>query len=139
MYVLLIVVCPFVLFLLAIVLSVLLRNTDSDCPFGIFKLFLRNYLNSWWYELSEVCIHSKCVVLCKTSKFIFIFSTLSIAMGTVRLRYFCPIPFKFLGHFVKLESMIICIYKLETVKSCPLAGRLISIGISMLVVKLRMR
>ena len=34
------VVCPFVLFLLAIVLSVLLRFTDSDDPFGIFKLFL---------------------------------------------------------------------------------------------------
>jgi hypothetical protein len=30
--------CTF--FLLAIVLSVLLRYTDSDCPFGIFKLFL---------------------------------------------------------------------------------------------------
>jgi hypothetical protein len=29
------VVCPFVLFLLAIVLSVLLRYTDSDYPFGI--------------------------------------------------------------------------------------------------------
>jgi hypothetical protein len=36
----LIVVCPFVLFLLAIVLSVLLPYTDSDCPFGFFKLFL---------------------------------------------------------------------------------------------------
>ena len=34
------VICPFVLFLLAIVLSVLLRFTDSDYPFGIFKLFL---------------------------------------------------------------------------------------------------
>ena len=34
------VVCPFVLFLLAIVLSVLLRFSDSDYPFGIFKLFL---------------------------------------------------------------------------------------------------
>jgi hypothetical protein len=46
MYVLSIVVCPFVLFLLAIVLSVLLRYTVSDCPFGIFKLFLLllNYL-----------------------------------------------------------------------------------------------
>ena len=32
--------CPFVLFLLAIVLSVFLRYTDSDYPFGIFKLFL---------------------------------------------------------------------------------------------------
>jgi hypothetical protein len=31
----------FVLFLLAIVLSVLLRYTDSDYPFGIFKLFLQ--------------------------------------------------------------------------------------------------
>ena len=30
----------FVLFLLAIVLSVLLRHTDSDYPFGIFKLFV---------------------------------------------------------------------------------------------------
>jgi hypothetical protein len=34
------VVCPFVLFLLAIVLSVLLRCAVSDCPFVIFKLFL---------------------------------------------------------------------------------------------------
>jgi len=40
MYVLSIIVCPFVLFLLAIVLSVLLRYMVSDCPFGIFKLFL---------------------------------------------------------------------------------------------------
>ena len=41
-YVLKIVVCPFVLFLLAIVLSVLPRCTDSDYPFGIYitKLFL---------------------------------------------------------------------------------------------------
>jgi len=42
MYVLLIVICPFVLFLLAILLSVL-RYTDSDCPFGIFKLFLQSF------------------------------------------------------------------------------------------------
>ena len=34
------VVCPFVLFLLAIVLSVF-RFTDSDYSFVIFKLFLR--------------------------------------------------------------------------------------------------
>jgi len=38
-YALFIVVCPFVLFLLPIVLSVLLRFTDSDYLFGIFKLF----------------------------------------------------------------------------------------------------
>ena len=41
MYILYIVVCPFVLFLLAIVLSVLLRYTDSDYPFSIFKLFVQ--------------------------------------------------------------------------------------------------
>ena len=39
MYALYIVVFPFVLFLSAIVLSVL-RYADYDCPFGIFKLFL---------------------------------------------------------------------------------------------------
>jgi hypothetical protein len=32
-----------VLYLLVIVLSVVLRFTDSDYPFGIFKLFLRPY------------------------------------------------------------------------------------------------
>jgi hypothetical protein len=39
LYVLWIVAWPFVPFRLAIVLSVLLRYTDSDCPFDIFKLF----------------------------------------------------------------------------------------------------
>ena len=39
--VLLIVVCPFVLFLLVIGFSVLRRYTNSDYPFGIFKLFLQ--------------------------------------------------------------------------------------------------
>jgi hypothetical protein len=39
----LIVVCPFVLFLLAIVLSVLLQYTDSDFPFGIFNLFFSHF------------------------------------------------------------------------------------------------
>jgi hypothetical protein len=34
-----IIVCPFVLFILAIVLFVLLLYTDSDYPFGIFELF----------------------------------------------------------------------------------------------------
>ena len=35
---------PLVHFLLAIVLSVLLRYTDSDYPFGIFKLLTQNNL-----------------------------------------------------------------------------------------------
>jgi hypothetical protein len=41
--VLLIVVCPFVLFILIIGLSILLRYTDSDYPFGVFNLFLRSH------------------------------------------------------------------------------------------------
>jgi hypothetical protein len=44
MYALLIVVCSFVLFLLTIVLSVLLRYTDSDYPFVIFKLFFSQHV-----------------------------------------------------------------------------------------------
>jgi hypothetical protein len=45
LYILLIVVCPFVLLPLVIVLSVLLRYTDSDCPFGIFKLYLTHFID----------------------------------------------------------------------------------------------
>ena len=54
-----IVVCPFVLFLLAIVLSVLSRFTDCDYPFGTFKLFLfRNFGNETsnyfdYYEIKD--------------------------------------------------------------------------------------
>ena len=43
-YVLSILVCPFSLFLLAIVLSVLLRYTNSDYTFGISKLFLISWV-----------------------------------------------------------------------------------------------
>jgi len=54
MYVLLIVVCPFVLFLLAIVLSILLRYTDSVYPFGIFKLFLDSHRwTTAWPKISD--------------------------------------------------------------------------------------
>jgi len=42
------VVCPFVLFLLAIVLSVL-RYTESDYPFCICKLFLFKICNLYMY------------------------------------------------------------------------------------------
>ena len=51
-----IVVCPFVLFLLAIVLSVLLRFPDSDYPFGIFKLFLV-HVDKCWDHLQFNCMH----------------------------------------------------------------------------------
>jgi hypothetical protein len=37
-------------FRLAIMLSVLLRLTDSDFPFGISKLFLNVLIDIWWYQ-----------------------------------------------------------------------------------------
>ena len=58
MYVLWIVVCPFVLLLLAFVLSVLLRYTDSDCPFGIFKLFFKE-MNHIIYRRNITYIHEQ--------------------------------------------------------------------------------
>jgi hypothetical protein len=43
----------FVPFLLGIVLSVLLRYTDSDYPFGIFKLFLDDVFIAIFFLLEE--------------------------------------------------------------------------------------
>jgi len=54
------VVCPFVLFLLAIVLSVL-RFTNSDYPFGIFKLslqYLSNDFNMFSYTYIQTMVLS---------------------------------------------------------------------------------
>jgi hypothetical protein len=60
--------CPFVLFLLVIVLSVLLRYTDFDYPFGIFNSFLGGspsmddlsgyYVESLIVNHSVVCLES---------------------------------------------------------------------------------
>ena len=52
MYVLLIVVCPFVSYLLVIMLSVL-QYTDSDYPFGIFNLFF-SIRGTGWYIFIKV-------------------------------------------------------------------------------------
>jgi len=41
--------CLFVFLFLAIVLSVLLRYTDSDYPFGIFKLFFKDLISNYSY------------------------------------------------------------------------------------------
>jgi hypothetical protein len=49
-----IIFCPFVLFLLAIVLSVLLQITASDYPFAIFKHFLVNLV----FAIPRVSKHS---------------------------------------------------------------------------------
>ena len=47
-------VCPFVLFLLAIVFSVLLRVTTSDYLFSIFKLFLTWYKLCLFYVVTDL-------------------------------------------------------------------------------------
>jgi hypothetical protein len=54
MYILLVVVCPFVLFLLDIVLSVLLRYTEYDCPFGIFKIFFQINFSKFSINVGDI-------------------------------------------------------------------------------------
>ena len=39
---------------LEIILSVLLRHTDSDYPFGIFKLFFSFFALEMWYDHTEI-------------------------------------------------------------------------------------
>jgi hypothetical protein len=51
---------PFVLFLLAIVLFVLLRYADSNYHFGIFKLFFNNFRNSYKHLKKKYFIKSTC-------------------------------------------------------------------------------
>ena len=65
-HVLQIVVCSFVLFLLTIVLSVLLRFTDSEYPFGIFKLFLKSNQTEgllFFKEVIFICVQSFLILL----------------------------------------------------------------------------
>jgi hypothetical protein len=56
--------CFFVLFLSAIVLSVLLRYTDSDYPFGIFKLFF-NVLVGYLPDIGSPNINIPIIVMVK--------------------------------------------------------------------------
>jgi hypothetical protein len=59
-------------FLLIIVLSVLLRFTDSDYPFGIFKLLFCSTQGFFWHQIS---IHKFLRIWCfRTTKLIFIFA-----------------------------------------------------------------
>ena len=73
---------PFVLFLLAIVLSVLLRYTDSDYHFGIFKLFLPIFL---------ICI---AVTLILTHTYFILSQRLSIfSFINISNKYLFHVPF----------------------------------------------
>jgi len=50
----------FVIFLLAIMLSVLLRYTHSNNPFGIFKLILKIFVNLTYIEQTPVYSSYNC-------------------------------------------------------------------------------
>ena len=61
-----IVVCPFILFILAIVFSALLRYTESDYPFGIFKLFLLYYNKNTILKLTLFGCYERSVFIIST-------------------------------------------------------------------------
>ena len=60
---------PFVLFLLAIVLSVLLRFTDSYYPLGFFKLFLnmKKHSKIKYITSPQTIVDSNCWKICESS------------------------------------------------------------------------
>ena len=66
----------FVLFLLAIVLSVLLRYADYDCPFVIFKLFDNRRHNGLFHKVF------RCDSYCDMC-FVVTFLVTSVVFGTV--------------------------------------------------------
>ena len=66
----------YVLFLLAIVLFVLLRYADSDCPFGIFKFFDNRRHNGLFH------IVFRCNSYCNMC-FVVTFLVTSVVFGTV--------------------------------------------------------
>ena len=66
----------YVLFLLAIVLFVLLRYADSDCPCGIFKLFDNRRHNGLLYKVF------RCNSYCNMC-FVVTFLVTSVVFGTV--------------------------------------------------------
>ena len=76
--VLCVVFCRLLLVLLSlfIVLSVFLRLTASDYPFGIFKLFLSNNIKRWWTYISiSLLFYSDCstsafLTTCKTPQYL---------------------------------------------------------------------
>jgi hypothetical protein len=74
-----IVVCPFIPFPLSIVLSGLLRYTDSDYPFGIFKLFL--YYHFVFLFVTILVVHSLLPDILYGSWYLFGFSLILVRKG----------------------------------------------------------
>ena len=71
-----IVICPFALFLLAIVLSVL-RYSDSDYPFGIFKHFSRQIASQFKLSMQIVIYQSR-----KKYQYVYIKKTTLLSINT---------------------------------------------------------
>ena len=75
-----IIVCPFIVFLLAIVLSVL-RYTESGYPFGISKFVLGVWKDSWHITTISICLHCSS----KWQRFIFMHCVFSCTTNYVAL------------------------------------------------------
>ena len=86
-------ICPFVLFLLTIVLSVL-RFTDSDYHFGIFKLFLNIFVYFWkifrllFYIVNHYCIFLKYLFF--STEIFLVISCMNLKLKPLKLyRHYC--------------------------------------------------
>ena len=80
--------CPFVLFPLAIVLSVL-RFTDSDYPFGIFKLLCSTYLNIihlYKHKQKTYVVYNTCLNIPKKTCYIRLFK---VQTNTYVIQHVC--------------------------------------------------
>ena len=103
-----IVVCSFVLFLLVIVLSVILRFTDSDYPFGILQLFslfrsIWIHLRFWWGSCCSV-VSFLCNVMSTTDSLLSSWSLFCLSFES-RLHFF--LIMLNLKHMQKMYTRII--------------------------------
>ena len=106
---------PFALFILAIVLSVL-RYTDSDYPFGIFKFFLQLKKKSYpvWFvyshsiknDQSERCIRQISCIWSTSTKFVLeSFSTVHIRPANIKRCYCENIPPRNICYIVNIVNI----------------------------------
>ena len=98
----------FVLFLLVIVLSVLLRYADSDCPFGIFKLFDNRRHNGLFHKVF------RCDSYCDMC-FVVTFLVTSVVFGTVVVACVSIVTFLVFGTVVVAYASIVASVVLGTV------------------------
>ena len=98
----------YVLFLLAIVLFVLLRYADSDCPFGIFKLFDNRRHNGLFHKVF------RCDSYCDMCSVV-TFLVTSVVCGTVVVACVSIVTFLVFGTVVVAYASIVASVVLGTV------------------------